>query len=159
MVEQIQDYFEKRYVKDVESIIISKRSTLHGMLNKLPYVWIDGICTSLLLNRRGKKKEKVKRIVEILVNSQHLNELVNSFPKDSQNALLLIKEKGGVVKYRELVNRYSDDTKFDWEKEPPISPIGLLRRHCLVIVGRMLIGNRFYKVILIPSEILQRLNI
>ncbi|HSF00951.1 MAG TPA: hypothetical protein VLA48_08670 [Nitrososphaeraceae archaeon] len=159
MIEQIQDYFEKRFVKDAESIIISKRSTLHGMLNKLPYVWIDGICTSLLLNRRGKKKEKVKRIVEILVNSQHLNDLVNSFPKDARTALLLIKEKGGIVKYREIVKKYSDDTKFNWEKEPPISPIGLLRRHGLVIVGRMLIGNRFYKAILIPNEILQRLTI
>lgn len=157
MVEQIQDYFEKKYVKDAESIIISKRSTLQGILNKFPYLWIDGISTSLLLNKKGKKKEKVKRIVKVLVNSQRLNDLINTFPKDSQKVLLLIKEKGGIVKYREIVKKYSDDTNLDWEKEPPNSPIGLLRRYGLIIVGRMLIDNRFYKVILIPNEILQRL--
>lgn len=101
MVEQIQDYFEKRVVKDAESIIISQRSTLSGMLNKLPYWWIDGICTSLLLNKKGKKKEKIKRIIKVLVNSQRLNDLVNNtLSKDSRQALLFIKQKGGVVKYK-----------------------------------------------------------
>ena len=71
----------------------------------------------------------------------------------------MIKEKGGVVKYREIVKKYNDDTNPDWEKEPPNSPIGLLRRHGFIIVGRMLIDNRFYKVILIPNEILQRLSL
>jgi hypothetical protein len=46
IVEQIQDYFEKRFVKDAESIIISRRSTLSGMLNKFPYWWIDQISAS-----------------------------------------------------------------------------------------------------------------
>jgi hypothetical protein len=108
----------------------------------------------LLLDKIGKKKEKVKRIVKVLVNSQRLNDLINTFPKDSQKVLVLIKEKGGVVKYREIVKKYSDDMNLDWEKEPPNSHIGLLRRHGLIIIGRMLIDNRFYKVILIPNEIL-----
>ena len=160
MVEQIQDYFEKRFVKDAESIIISRRSTLSGMLNKFPYWWIDGISASLLLNKKGKKKEKVKRIVKVLVNSQPLNDLVNNtLPKDSHQALLLIKERGGVVKYKEIVKKYTDDTNLSWEKKPPNTPIGLLRRYGLVIVGRMLINNRFYKVILIPKEILEKLSL
>ena len=160
MVEQIQDYFEQRFVKDAESIIISRRSTLSGMLNKFPYWWIDGISASLLLNKKGKKKEKVKRIVKVLVNSQCLNDLINNtLPKDSQKALLFIKQKGGIVKYKDIVKNYPDDTNLTWEKDPPNSPIGLLRRHGLVIVGRMLINNRFYKVILIPKEILERLSI
>ncbi len=159
MVEQIQDYFEKRFVKDAESIIISRRSTLSGMLNKFPYWWIDGISASLLLNKKGKKKEKVKRIVEVLVNSNRLNDLVNNtLPKDSQQALLFIKQKGGVVKYKEIVAKYIDDTNLSWGKDPPNSSIGLLRRHGLVIAGRMLINNRFYKVILIPKEILEKLS-
>ena len=79
--------------------------------------------------------------------------------KIHNKVLLLIKEKGGIVKYREIVKKYSDDTNLAWEKEPPNSPIGLLRRHGLIIVGRMLIDNRFYKVILIPNEILQRLSL
>jgi hypothetical protein len=160
MVEQIQDYFEQRFVKDAELITISQRSTLSGMLNKFPYWWIDGISASLLLNKKGKKKEKVKRIIQVLVNSQRLNDLVNNtLPKDSQQALLFIKERGGVVKYKEIIKKYTDDTNFSWEKDPPNSPIGLLRRHGLVIVGRMLINNRFYKVILIPKEILEKLSI
>ena len=117
------------------------------------------IFTSLFLDKKGKKKEKVKRIVKVLVNSQRLNDLINTFPKDSQKVLVLIKEKGGVVKYREIVKKYNDDTNLDWEKELPNSPIGLLRRHDLIIVCRILIDNRFYKVILIPNEILQRLNL
>jgi hypothetical protein len=160
MIEQIQDYFEKKYVKDAESIIISKRSTLSGMLNKFPYWWIDGISASLLLNKKGKKKEKVKRIVNVLINSQRLNDLVNNtLPKDSQQALSYIKQKGDVVKYKDIVKKYPDDINIDWEKDLPKSPIGLLRRHGLVIVGRMLINNRFYKVILIPKEISQLLSL
>jgi len=160
MVEQIQDYFEKKHVKDAESIIISRRSTLSGMLNKFPYWWIDGISASLLLNKKGKKKEKVKRIVKILVNSQCLNDLINNtLTKESQQALLLIKERVGVVKYKEIVKKYTDDTNLSWEKKPPNTPIGLLRRYGLVIVGRMLINNRFYKVILIPKEILEKMSL
>jgi hypothetical protein len=160
IVEQIQDYFEKRFVKDAESIIISRRSTLSGMLNKFPHWWIDGISASLLLNKKGKKKEKVKRIVQVLVNSQRLNDLVNNtLPKDSQQAILFIKQKGGVVKYKEIVKKYVDDTNLSWEKDPPNSPIGLLRRHGLVIVGKMLINSKFYKVILIPKEILEKLSL
>ena len=159
MVEQIQDYFEKKHVKDAESIIISRRSTLSGMLNKFPYWWIDGISASLLLNKKGKKKEKVKRIVKILVNSQCLNDLINNtLTKESQQALFSIKERGGIVKYKEIIMKYTDDTNLTWEKDSPNSPIGLLRRHGLVIVGRMLINNRFYKVILIPKEILEKLS-
>jgi hypothetical protein len=155
MVEQIQDYFEKKHVKDAESIIISRRSTLSGMLNKFPYWWIDGISASLLLNKKGKKKEKVKRIVK----SQCLNDLINNtLTKESQQALFSIKERGGIVKYKEIIMKYTDDTNLTWEKDPPNSPIGLLRRHGLVIVGRMLINNRFYKVILIPKEILEKLS-
>ena len=117
------------------------------------------IFTSLFLDKKGKKKEKVKRIVQVLVNSQRLNDLVNNtLPKDSQQALLFIKERGGVVKYKEIVKKYVDDTNLSWEKDPPNSPIGLLRRHGLVIVGKMLINNKFYKVILIPKEILEKLS-
>ena len=81
------------------------------------------------------------------------------YQKTSQQALLSIKERGGVVKYKEIVKKYTDDTNLSWEKNPPNSPIGLLRRHGLVIVGRMLINNRFYKVILIPKEILEKLSL
>ena len=59
------------------------------MLNKFPHWWIDGISTSLLLNKKGKKKEKVKRIVKVLVNSQRLNDLVNTLPKDSQQSTFI----------------------------------------------------------------------
>lgn len=160
MVEQIQDYVEKKFVKDAESIVISRRSTLSGMLNKFPHWWINGISASLLLNKKGKKKEKIKRIVQVLVNFQRLNDLVNNtLSQDSQQALLFIKQRGGIVKYKEIVKKYVDDTNLSWEKDPPNSPIGLLRRHGLVIVGKMLINNKFYKVILIPKEILEKLSL
>ena len=80
-------------------------------------------------------------------------------PKDSQQALLFIKEREGIVKYKEIIKKYVDDTNLSWEKDPPNSPIGLLRRHGLVIVGKMLINNKFFKVILIPKEILEKLSL
>ncbi len=155
MIEEIQEHFEKRLVRDAESIIVSQRSTLQGMLKKLPYVWIDGICSSIHLRKKCKKEDKVKGIVSILLNPQHLNVLVNTLPEDARKALLFVKEKGGIIRYNDLVKKYPDDTGIDWQNKLPNSPVGILRRHGLLIVGKSLKNTRFYKVVLIPKEILQ----
>ena len=156
MMEQIQGYFEKRFVKDAESIIINRRSTLSGMLNKFPYWWIDGIFTTF--KQKMQEKGKSRELLRYFLIQIAWTILFNSLPRDSQKALTFIKEKGGVVKYRDIVKKCPDGANFDWEKEPPNLPVGLLRRHVLAIVGKMLINNRFYKVILIPKEILQIFN-
>src|SRR6476646_7835073 len=51
-----------------------------------------------------------------------------------------------------------DDFGFLWEKNPPQTPIGILRIHGLLIVGRMLKGERWYKTAIIPKEIFQNMN-
>ena len=91
MMEQIQGYFEKRFVKDAESIIINRRSTLSGMLNKFPYWWIDGIFTTF--KQKMQEKGKSRELLRYFLIQIAWTILFNSLPRDSQKHLRLSKKK------------------------------------------------------------------
>lgn len=150
--------YEKKFKEDAESIIINKSSSLQSLLNKLPSEWINALCSRLHIKRFGKKSDKVKKIVTVLL-STHLQEVINTLPKDALEALALIKRNDGVIRYSELVKKCGgDDFGLWWEKNPPNTAIGILRIHGLLIVGKMLKGERLYKTAIIPKEILQNMN-
>ena len=67
--------------------------------------------------------------------------------------------KGGVIGYNDLVRRYNgDDLGMFWEKRPPKTPVGVLRIHGLLFVGRIPKGERLRKMVIIPKEILRRFD-
>lgn len=150
-------WYEDRFLKQAESILVNNRSSLSSLLNKLPWTWINGICSSLKVSKRGNKRGKVKRIVAIL-NSPHLKDIVYALPEDARNTLVFVMWKGGMIRYSELVKKFDDDTGMWWEENPPSSAVGILRRHGLLVVGRTPRGDRFYKVAVIPKEIMQQLS-
>lgn len=155
----VTKWYEKKFKENAESIIINKSSSLQSILNKLPPEWINAMCSSFRIKRSGKKRDKVKKIVTVLPSSKHLQVVINSLPKDALEALVLVKQNDGVMKYSELVKKCGDDDfGFLWEKNPLKTPIGILRIHGLLIVGRMLKGERLYKTAIIPKEILQNMN-
>ena len=154
--ELMMKWYGGKFLKMAESIVVDTRSSLASILNKLPWTWIDDICSSLLVSKRGKKREKVKRIVAIL-DSQYLKDVVRVLDKDAHEALMFVVEKGGMVRYSVLVKKFTDDTCMWWEKTPPSSAVGTLRRHGLLVVGKMPRYGRLYKVAIIPREVIQRL--
>ena len=141
--------YENRELKRIESIILRKSSSLQSILNKYPYHWIDWMCEHYGLNER-LKKEKVREIGNKIVND--LSHIISELPEKSKEALAFCNKQGGVVKYGRLKD-YDDDMDFFWDEEKPESTIGVLRQKGLLIVGKMAIGDRKFKVAFIPIEI------
>ena len=136
-------------LKRFESILLRQSSSIHSILNRYPYHWIDWMCKHYGLKER-LKKEKIRGIENKIVND--LSQIVSELPEKSKEALLLCLKQGGVVKYGQLKD-YDDEMDFFWKDEMPSSTIGALRQKGLFIVGKMNFGDRQFKVAFIPIEI------
>ncbi len=140
---------ENNELKRFESILLRRSSSLQTILNKYPHHWIDWMCKDYGLNER-LKKEKVREIKHKIVND--LPQIVSNLPEKSKEVLVFCIKQGGVVKYGQLKN-YDDDMDFFWNDKNTPSTIGLLRQKGLMIVGKMVFGERQFKVAFIPIEI------
>jgi len=146
--------YENDELKKIESIPLRRSSSLKSILNKYPAHWIDWMCMHYGLKER-LKKDKVRRIDDKIVND--LPRIVLKLPEKSKEALTFCIEQGGVVKYGKLKN-YDDDMDFFWKEDNPVSTIGMLRQKGLMIVGKMVFGERKFKVAYIPVEIREELK-
>ncbi len=145
---------ENAELKRIESILLRRSSSLQSILNKYPYHWIDWMCKHYGLNER-LKKEKIREIENKIVND--LPQIVLKLPEKSKETLAFCIKQGGVVKYGQLKD-CDDDMDFFWEEGKPVSPIGLLRQKGLMVVGKMVFGDRQFKVAFIPVEIREGLK-
>ena len=146
--------YENRELKRVESIPLRKSSSLQSVLNKYPHHWIDWMCKHYGLKER-LKKEKIRGIENKIVND--LPQILLKLPEKSKEALAFCIKQGGVVKYGQL-KVYDDDMDFFWKEGKPVSTIGILRQKGLMVVGKMVFGDRQFKVAFIPIEIREGLN-
>ncbi|MCG2727547.1 MAG: hypothetical protein L6244_02710 [Candidatus Methanoperedenaceae archaeon] len=146
--------YENDGLKKIESIPLRRSSSLQSILNKYPYHWIDWMCKHYSLKER-LKKEKIRGIENKIVND--LPQIVLKLPEKSKEALAFCIEQGGVVKYGQLKD-YDDDMDFFWKEEKPVSTIGMLRQKGLMVVGKMVFGDRQFKVAFIPIEIREGLK-
>ncbi|MCG7850211.1 MAG: hypothetical protein MIO93_13700 [ANME-2 cluster archaeon] len=140
---------EKTELKRFESILLRRSSSLQAILNKYPHHWIDWMCKDYGLNGR-LKKEKVQEVKHKIVTD--LPQIVLNLPEKSKEVLVFCIKQGGVVKYGQLKN-YDDDMDFFWDDKNTPSTIGMLRQKGLMIVGKMVFGERQFKVAFIPIEI------
>jgi len=143
------DAHEKSELKRIESILLRRSSSLQSILNKYPHHWIDWMCKDYGLKER-LKKEKVREIKHKIVND--LPKIISDLPDKSQDVLIFCIKQGGVVKYGQL-KEYDDDMDFFWNEKNTGSAISMLRQKGLVIVGKMVFGERQFKVAFIPIEI------
>ncbi len=146
--------YENDQLKKVENLPLRQRSSLKSIMNKYPAHWIDWMCMHYDLEG-GLKRDKVRRIDDKIIND--LPRIVLKLPDKSKEALAFCVEQGGVVKYGKLKN-YDNDMDFFWEGENPVSTIGMLRQKGLMVVGKMVFGDRNYKVAFIPVEIREELK-
>jgi len=146
--------YENGELKRIESIPLRQSSSLQSILNKYPYHWIDWMCKHYGLKER-LKKEKIRAIENKIVND--LPQIISKLSEKSKKALTFCIKQGGVVKYGQLKD-YDDDMDFFWKGEKSVSTIGMLRQKGLVVVGKMVFGNRQFKVAFIPVEIREGLK-
>ncbi|HID19955.1 MAG TPA: hypothetical protein EYP28_03305 [Methanophagales archaeon] len=152
MVDSLMGQYDKNMIKKAESIILSQKSTLSSVLNKYPAQWVDGICKALGIAVKGDKREKVKLIVA-KYQSREIQVILEGLPLRCKEALKLVLEKGGWVKYSQLKSRFDDEITRGWAEDPPKSTIGIIRLHALLIVGKMGISGRMYKIAVVPLEL------
>lgn len=144
---------------DMEEVILRKDATAASVLNKFPPWLVGEICKSLNIRTRGKKNQKVKAIAAIL-DSPRVADIVKALPEEARDALDMVRRNGGVIGYGKLIRQFGDDDVGRVNEGGfvrPESPVGMLRMYGLLLVGRMAKGDRFYKVAMVPKEVLQRL--
>jgi len=96
------------------------------------------------------KTEEVRAIENKIVND--LPQIVLKLPEKSKEALAFCIKEGGLVKYGQLKD-LDNDMDFFWKEGKPLSTIGLLRQKGLLVVGKMVYGERHFKVAFISKEI------
>lgn len=149
------DRLEQSWRRDIESRSLPVNTTLQAALNKLPAIWIDGICLCLGVPADKEKRDKVKRIVSHLRDEASLTRTVSGLQPQHREAIAYLLNRGGWVKYNELSRKFGDETGdgWWWSENPPQSIIGQLRLRGLLFVGQTPIGSRHYKVAIIPAEL------
>ncbi len=148
-IDTLMRTYEDSKLEELEDITLRDSTALRTVLNKYPARWIDHMCKHFGIEAR-LKKEKVEMIVEKLVND--MPRIISTIPEKSKEVLALCIDNGGGVKYGTLRD-YDDDFTLFWKKERPVSTIGLLRMRALLLVGKMSIGERRYRVAYVPNEI------
>ncbi|MFC1719271.1 hypothetical protein ACFL6S_36820 [Candidatus Poribacteria bacterium] len=146
----LMEQFNESSIADVENMTLHAKSRMTAILNKYPFQWVDGICNKLGLSTEGRKNIKVKDIASKV--SSDLASILESVPDKSREALKLVLDNGGYVRYGKLKG-FDDEITFWWQDDPPTSTIGLLRLNALLAVGKMPTSGRMYKVALIPVDI------
>lgn len=76
-------------------------------------------------------------------------------PDKSVEALRTLVQNGFVMKYGPMSRKFTTEVGFWWNDQPPKSEIGLLRLHGLVVVGKMPMQGRLFRVVLIPVDLRQ----
>lgn len=149
------DRLEQSWRRDVESKSLPVNTTLQAALNKLPAVWIDGICLCLGVPVDREKRDKVRRIVSHLRGEASLAKTIAGLRPQHRDAIAYLLNCGGWAKYGELSHKFGDETGdgWWWSENPPQSIIGQLRLRGLLFIGQTPIGSRHYRVAIIPAEI------
>ena len=153
--EFVTEWFEKREIRELESVLVNASTRLRTVMSKYPSRWVDGMCAALEIGVKGRvKREKIGAVVSKL-ESGYVEELLRAkkLPEGPVEALRLLFARGWVLRYGVLAKQFSDEIGMWWNEEPPKSDIGLLRVHGLVVVGRMPSPSRLYKVAVVPVEV------
>lgn len=157
------EYLVRQWREEQESKPITLNSTLSAALNKCPAQWINGICLNIGLDPKAqrKRKDRVRAVVAHLNDPENLRNVVVTLSKEEQQALAYLLEKGGWLKTGSLTRRFGtmDDVGWFWdEEEPPSSPLGQLRVHGLLFVGKAGIKGRNYTVAVVPRDLREPLE-
>lgn len=149
---RMMDIMTSSMSKDEDSKPITLNITISAGLNKFRNSRINAVSKALGISTKDVKKDKIDQIISRLTTK--LSEVIDKLPPKSREALKLVMDEGGWVKYNKLSNEYGEENdSYFWETEPPTSTVGVLRVHGLLFVGKAGIGGRMYKVAVVPKDI------
>lgn len=141
--------------EDSKSITLNLK--ISAGLNKFRNSQINAVSMALGISKKDVKKDKINQIVSRLTTE--LDDVIEKLPPKSREALKLVMDEGGWVKYNKLSNEYGEENdSYFWETEPPTSTVGVLRVHGLLFVGKAGIGGRMYRVAVVPKDIREGLE-
>jgi hypothetical protein len=155
MVDELIELTLQDRRKRVEEKPIQVDTKLQAALNKQPAVWVEAIYGALELRGARRARERVKEIAAKLPEAGFLREVLARLPQEAHEALRLVLERGGWIKYGQLTRRFGSDAGdgWFWNERPPTSILGRLRLYGLLFVGRAALGGRRWKVGVIPVEL------
>lgn len=149
--------FQMRWRQNVENSPLSRNPRLLSALRRLPAPWLEGVCLKVKLKGSGKRTERIQQLLEHLSVEENLREIWRSLPLPSREMLAwILTEQGGWATILRLSRRYGTDRDISWwwnEGQEPVTPLGMLRFHGLVYVGRTRIGERKYRIAAVPVEL------
>jgi hypothetical protein len=162
-LDMMMDYITGQWREEQEDKPLSLNSSLSAALNKCPVPWINGIAAHVGLDPKKlrQKKARVEAIVARLTDPGGLRAVLDPLPEQSRKALVYLLGQEGWSKIGPLTRQFGsmDDVGWFWdEKEAPASPLGQLRVHGLLFVGKAGIGGRNYRVAVIPVDLRQPLE-
>lgn len=144
-----------------ESMQVSINSSLAPILKKYPSPWIKDMCVNLKIRPMKKHKERTEAIAGRLTRG--IKKVLDELSDDEITCLLHVYIMGGYAKYGQLYKKFGktgdDGPPYNWSSnENTMSPIGLLRTKGLLVVGKMKMGTRNYKVAMIASDVMRSLG-
>lgn len=149
---RMMDMMTSSMSKDEDSKPITLNITISAGLNKFRNSRINAVSKALGISTKDVKKDKIDQIISRLTTE--LDKVIEKLPPKSSEALKLVMDEGGWVKYNKLSKEYGEENdSYFWETEPPTSTVGVLRVHGLLFVGKAGIGGRMYKVAVVPKDI------
>ncbi len=154
--------FQSRWRRDAESVPISPSTRLASAVGRLPTPWLDGIRQKLRLKKSATRRESVLDLARQLSNEALLRQAWEGLPVPSREMLAwILNEQGGWVTVQRLSRRYGVDRDITWwwnDGQEPVTPLGLLRLHGLVYIGRAEIRGRRCRIAAVPSDLRARLR-
>jgi len=148
--------------QQLEDQPLRPQTELKIALNKIPAHWLEAIAHQSGLDLRCTRKERIKRLCKHLLLKDTLVDIWRRLPLSSREMLSwILIEKNGWAKIQSLSRRYRPDPDLSWwwnEGQIPESPLGLLRFHGLVYIGKTREDKRRVRIAVIPVELRQPLQ-
>lgn len=154
--------FQSRWRREAENVPIGPSTRLASALGRLPTPWLEGICQRLQFKKGASRKESVLELARRLSNHALLRQIWQALPLPSREMLAwILTEQGGWVTVQRLSKRYGVDRDISWwwnDGQEPVTPLGLLRFHGLVYVGRDEIRGRRCRIAAVPVDLRAKLR-
>ncbi|MEW6440832.1 MAG: hypothetical protein AB1640_07825 [bacterium] len=157
--------FQVRWRREVESAPLKPNLRLSAALKTLPVPWLEGVCQKSGVEEKagGRSREaRIQSLLGLLPDEERLRKVWRSLPLPSRQMLdWIVSKQGGWTTVQRLSRRFGADRDLTWwwnEGHTPVTPLGLLRLHGIVYVGKTQREGRNCRIASVPIELRKHLQ-